>query len=466
MSMNASPVPSFIDGEASHLLHEFAVSHATELAREGAYDRAEALLRPAVERPDAPSSALDLQARVCAQQGRLGEAARFWQRVLDKEPNNVAAQAGLARVTAMQSQPIWLQTMRPVLVGVSILLIAALLLIWQTNRQSAANAVLQQHVEESIKSGTLSDRQRVESLLTEVSTLKTAQVRTAESLLKLDALSLKLDSWATTQGAVAAHLTEIQAEAKRLTTLQESQALTSSNQVETLSRTVEKELTSLRNGFDQRISTLQADKRALSAQYAAGAQAVSNQVVELSLAINRERTMAAEIEAGRVAADKLKADYRALTAKHEQLLAQAGALTNPPALLIQAPGVKTTIGGKCVILAFDDGLFDHGSHFKIGARSRLAAALNALAQSTEQLAIEVVGYSDGDQGFFGPPDSYSLGLKRAAAVVDFIRASTLFSPSQLRASSGGSARLPFPNATESDRSRNRTAILKISRDEK
>jgi outer membrane protein OmpA-like peptidoglycan-associated protein len=120
--------------------------------------------------------------------------------------------------------------------------------------------------------------------------------------------------------------------------------------------------------------------------------------------------------------------------------------------------------GKLRVI-FDDGLFSHGTYFKPGAKARLTAVIKALAQSKQRLVIEVVGYSDGDQGFFGPLDPYSTGLKRAATTVDFIRSLALFSPGQLQASSEGSAQLPFPNDSAKGGAKNRTVILKISRDE-
>src|SRR5437773_1296463 len=98
MSTDASPNSALLDGAASRLLEEFAISQAAELARKGAYDRAESMLRPSVERPDAPVAGLDLQARIFAQQGRLSEAEVLWRRALVKAPDNAACLAALARI--------------------------------------------------------------------------------------------------------------------------------------------------------------------------------------------------------------------------------------------------------------------------------------------------------------------------------------------------------------------------------
>jgi len=128
-------------------------------------------------------------------------------------------------------------------------------------------------------------------------------------------------------------------------------------------------------------------------------------------------------------------------------------------------GIQQVLNEEKLRVIFDDGFFSHGTYFKLGAKARLTAVIKALAQSKQQLVIEVVGYSDGDQGFFGPLDPYSTGLKRAAATVDFIRSLAFFSPGQLRASSSGSAHLPFPSDSAKGGAKNRTVVLQISQNE-
>ena len=69
------------DEQARTLLDKIRLSEAVELARSGSYSAAERLIA-ALPASDASiaTEALDLQARICVQQGRVGEAADCWPR--------------------------------------------------------------------------------------------------------------------------------------------------------------------------------------------------------------------------------------------------------------------------------------------------------------------------------------------------------------------------------------------------
>jgi flagellar motor protein MotB len=458
-----SPTP-LLNGEVSRLLDEFAISQAAELAREGAYDRAESLLRPAVERADAPVAALDLQARVCAQQGRLGEAARWWQKVLDREPGNAAAQAALTRANALQRRPAWLQTVWPLLVGVGVLVCAALILGWQSRRQASANIVLQQRVGEVVKAEAQSGQRQVESLLTEVAWLKAAQAQAAGHLVKLDSFGTKLDGWAAAQGAVSGQLAEIQAATKRLSATQEAQAQISSNQVDSLRRTFEQELAATKDGFAQQLGIVQAEAKNVALQHLARAHALSNQVAALRSVMDREQALIAELEQGRAATEKLQSDYRTLAASHETLQAQAGLATKPPNVTIAVAGVSTSVSGNVVEITFDEGLFDHGTHFRTGAKDQLLAVAKALSQSSEPRQIQVVGFADDDRAFLKWTAQWesSLALERASAVVDHFISLGLFQSQRLSAVAGDSQKRPFASDSIRNRMKNRTAILRLA----
>jgi flagellar motor protein MotB len=447
-------------------LDEFAVSQAAELAREGAYDRAKSLLRPAVERADAPVAALDLQARVCAQQGRLGEATRWWQKVLDREPGNAAAQAALTRANALQRRPVWLQTVWPLLVGVGVLVCAALIFGWQSRRQASANVVLQQRVAEVVKAEARSGQRQAESLLAEVAGLKAAQAQAAGHLAKLDNFSAKLDGWATAQGGVSSQLAEIQVATKRLSATQEAQAQVSSNHVDHLRHAFEQELAAAKAGFTQQLGIVQAEAKNLALQHLARAHALSNQVAALRSVMDREQALIAELEQGRAATEKLQSDYRKLTASHETLQAQAGLATKPPNVTIAVHGVSASVSGNVVAISFDDGIFDHGTHFKLGAKERLLAVAKALSQASESLQIQVVGFADDDRAFLKWTAQWesSLALKRASAVVDHFIALGLFQSQRLSAVAGDSQKRPFASDSIESRMKHRTVVLRVSVD--
>jgi len=88
--------------EAGWLLMQLSLSRAAELARAGAYQEAETLLRT-TDPNDLPIAGLDLLARICAQQGRFEEAQQWWQAVLAREPENRAARSGLEQLAKEQT---------------------------------------------------------------------------------------------------------------------------------------------------------------------------------------------------------------------------------------------------------------------------------------------------------------------------------------------------------------------------
>jgi|GEM_PF-1392513 len=457
-----SPTPLH-GGEASRLLDEFAVSQAADLARSGAFDRAESLLRSTVERENVPIAALDLQARVCAQQGRLNEAVRWWQEVLRREPANAAAQAALARLNNMQRRPIWLQMLWPMAVGLAVLLFAALILTRQARQQSAANARLQDRVAAIVTTESQSNRQQAQAVLAEMQALKGSQAQAEAGLAKLSGFATKLDGWASAHEALSGQLKGLQADATRQTARQEALAVAGSNQVNTLRLAFQQELALVKGAFQQEVTLLQADGKKLAAQLESQAAAASNQMAALRLTVDRERALTAEVEQRRAAGEKLQADYRTLTASHEALIAKAGVLKKAPAVTIAVPGVTASVLGSELKVGFDDGLFDHGTHFKPGAKDRLVAVAKVLSQSSEPLQIQVVGFADDDRAFLNWTAQWesSLALDRASAVVDHFIALGLFRPQKLSAVSGDSQQRPFASDSVQSRSKNRTVVLKV-----
>jgi type VI secretion system protein ImpK len=86
------------------LLSRVAFARATELARAGHYRDAEKVLAPAGGAPGPPLEALDLLARIRAQEGRLDEAEKLWGRALQAEPSNRTYQDALRRVAIVKGR--------------------------------------------------------------------------------------------------------------------------------------------------------------------------------------------------------------------------------------------------------------------------------------------------------------------------------------------------------------------------
>lgn len=80
------------------LLRQLVLAEATDLARAGRYREAERCLEEGIPEPETMPEVLDLRARICAQQGRLGDAERFWTQALQLDPQNEAYAADLRRI--------------------------------------------------------------------------------------------------------------------------------------------------------------------------------------------------------------------------------------------------------------------------------------------------------------------------------------------------------------------------------
>ena len=123
------------------------------------------------------------------------------------------------------------------------------------------------------------------------------------------------------------------------------------------------------------------------------------------------------------------------------------------------------VEGKSILLTFDEGLFDHGTHLKLGAKSRLQIVAKNLAQIQEPLHIEVVGYADDDRTFLQWTAEWesSLSFERAKAVADYFIELGLFHYENVSAVSGNVRNRPFPSDSSQNRAKNRTVVLRIDR---
>jgi len=193
------------------------------------------------------------------------------------------------------------------------------------------------------------------------------------------------------------------------------------------------------------------------------AQLMSNQVAALRVAIDRERALAAELDSSRATTGKLESDYRALATEHQTVFMKAGIPLRPPLLPAEIPGVSISVQGKSAVLVFNEGLFDHGTHFRPGAKERLMVVGRAISRSPDALRIEIVGYADDDRPLLKWTEQWesALAMERAATVAEYYIGLGQFDPAQLVAISGNPSR-PFHGNSANDRSRNRTAVLRIS----
>jgi len=109
------------------LVQQALVAQATELARSGRYDEAEAVLEGIKECPLA--QVLDLRARIKAQQGLMIEAASLWGQALKTAPDDQGYAAAMRRALRRADRPQWLARPRPGLAVLAMLALALLVVL-------------------------------------------------------------------------------------------------------------------------------------------------------------------------------------------------------------------------------------------------------------------------------------------------------------------------------------------------
>lgn len=72
----------------NRLIETGILARAADLARKGELQQAELLLQPLANKPEAPTSTLDLLAKIYGQQRKFKEAQALWLQALNREPSN------------------------------------------------------------------------------------------------------------------------------------------------------------------------------------------------------------------------------------------------------------------------------------------------------------------------------------------------------------------------------------------
>jgi len=107
-------------------VRQLVLARAAALAREGHYRAAEELLSASATEGE-NAAALDLRARICAQQGRYSDATDFWLRAAQLDPANREYAAALRLLARSEGRSSWLYGVSKLLLGGVLLLAAALI---------------------------------------------------------------------------------------------------------------------------------------------------------------------------------------------------------------------------------------------------------------------------------------------------------------------------------------------------
>ncbi|MGH9768169.1 MAG: OmpA family protein, partial [Blastocatellia bacterium] len=151
------------------------------------------------------------------------------------------------------------------------------------------------------------------------------------------------------------------------------------------------------------------------------------------------------------------------TPKPETTSARAGPPNVQMDVRIAIPGVTLKPEGSALVVIFDEGLFTNGSVLKPEARILLASLGRQLAPHAGRITVTVIGHTDHWPMPAGRRyrDNAALGLARAVAVVERLRATAHLPGGAFSAVGAGEATPPYPNDAHSH-ARNRTVTLRIA----
>jgi flagellar motor protein MotB len=125
------------------VLSQALLAKASALARRKQYAAAEAVLADTPGGVAASAPALDLLARIRAQQGRPADAARLWEQALEIDPGNEGYRAGLRRIERIEARPRWARKLWPLAAALLALLVALAvgLALWDQARDKEETLV-------------------------------------------------------------------------------------------------------------------------------------------------------------------------------------------------------------------------------------------------------------------------------------------------------------------------------------
>lgn len=120
------------------------IDQASQLARDGNYHAAENLLRNlSSELSDFPS-ALDLYARILAQQGKFHQAEMLWRKALALDPSNEVYKKCLDKIQKIYGKSFWWQRFKVLVIALFALLFLASCLLWIKSEMSDRSSAQEQ----------------------------------------------------------------------------------------------------------------------------------------------------------------------------------------------------------------------------------------------------------------------------------------------------------------------------------
>lgn len=131
---------------------------------------------------------------------------------------------------------------------------------------------------------------------------------------------------------------------------------------------------------------------------------------------------------------------------------------------LSLPNHTVSRDGNTMRITFSYGLFSSGTRLHDQARVDLRAIADSLRKQIDSFTIIIEGHTDavpvrpGNDQFV---DNFSLGMARAQTVKKFFVDEAGLPAKRIHTSSAGQASSPYPNDSEENRARNRTATISI-----
>ena len=142
MEATANAVMSESGVPLSSLVESAIIARAAELARDGRYEQAIQLLHPLTEGSSVRNDAIELLAKIHAQQQHWGEAGKLWKRALQNDPLNEHFQRAALRCEQMGgSRSLTTPGLLPLLLVMMILFFVALLFNGQRRLEQQLQAL-------------------------------------------------------------------------------------------------------------------------------------------------------------------------------------------------------------------------------------------------------------------------------------------------------------------------------------
>jgi flagellar motor protein MotB len=387
-------------------------ARAAELARNGKYSEAVALLCPDSQAPKSPRE-LDLLARMATQQERYDEAARYWQSALNLDPGNKSyidclqqlsqVQSGADSDNGMARFALW------ALGGAIILVVILVLFVWKP--QKSQPQIAQVTTQTNRVAGVPDDKPRT-SVPPQVSLPSGAEAQST-------GLNGETDSDA------------MHSLRKSIDLIQKTQL----NQIQALGG---------------EIAAIQTNQVALLE----GQNTLQAQVVDLANKVIKSQAVVVDLSEKKQV--PLTSTVPTTKLMEVPIPIEPQIPFNP-----RLPGVTVRPQSNGCLVLFDKGLFRWDDNLVSGAKPLLKSVARAIVQTQEKIKIEVVGFADNEPPTWPwqkPKTDEALGQIRADRVKSFLESLGIFPTGVFSATNGPSSDRPYSGQSL----RNRTVVLRIS----